>query len=201
VLAGAATTAAAVTVGVHSSSWAQGADADLATFVTLSAALTGVAKSRLAPESDPVGIGGDYFKWVMDKQPNAFASLLQIAKSANLQIPDASTGGIIKQDDVDKLVKQIEARDDTKFLARSVVLMWYLGSWYEPNDLKSLTLPNPPRFISHTVISPKAYTQGWLWRVAQAHPMGYSELQFGYWNRQPQPIEDFIAARAHGKGA
>ena len=26
--------------------------------------------------------------------------------------------------------------DDTKFLARSIVLLWYLGSWYEPDDLK-----------------------------------------------------------------
>jgi hypothetical protein len=49
------------------------------------------------------------------------------------------------------------------------------------------------------VISSKAYTQGWLWRVIQAHPMGYSDMQFGYWTRKPEPIEDFIS-RTSPKG-
>ena len=29
-------------------------------------------------------------------------------------------------------------------------------------------------------------------RVAQAHPMGFSEMQFGYWTRPPNDIHDFI---------
>jgi hypothetical protein len=29
-------------------------------------------------------------------------------------------------------------------------------------------------------------------RVAQAHPMGLSEMQFGYWARQPSKPIDFI---------
>jgi hypothetical protein len=29
--------------------------------------------------------------------------------------------------------------------------------------------------------------------VAQAHPMGYSDMQFGYWTREPPPLSDFIA--------
>jgi len=41
------------------------------------------------------------------------------------------------------------------------------------------------------VISPKAYTQGWALKVAQAHPMGFSEMQFGYWTRPPNPRSDF----------
>ncbi|TMK06556.1 MAG: sorbitol dehydrogenase, partial [Alphaproteobacteria bacterium] len=40
--------------------------------------------------------------------------------------------------------------------------------------------------------SPKAYTQGWALRVAQAHPMGFSEMQFGYWSRPPSARVDFI---------
>jgi hypothetical protein len=30
--------------------------------------------------------------------------------------------------------------------------------------------------------------------------MGYSELQFGYWSRQPEPLADFINARKKAKG-
>ena len=43
------------------------------------------------------------------------------------------------------------------------------------------------------VISPAAYTQAWTWRVAQTHPMGYSEFRYGYWAKDPEAsLEDFI---------
>jgi hypothetical protein len=44
--------------------------------------------------------------------------------------------------------------------------------------------------IPFTVLTPAAYTQGWAWRVAQAHPMGYSELRFGYWADQPFSLSE-----------
>jgi len=64
--------------------------------------------------------------------------------------------------------------------------MWYLGSWYEPADLATAS----GAFISSEIISAKAYTQGWIWRIAHAHPMGYSELEFGYWSRKPADPND-----------
>jgi hypothetical protein len=197
VLAGAAATTA-VTIGVDTPASAQDAKADMDTFVTLSAALTGIAKVRLAPDTDPIGIKQEYFKRASGPQYAAtFAALLQIAREAHLQIPGAQTDGVIAQDKVDQLVTRIEAREDTKFLARSIVLMWYLGSWYEPDDLKKLTV-NPQALVPHTVISSKAYTQGWVWPVAQAHPMGYSDMQFGYWTRPPSARADFIAVKPKG---
>jgi hypothetical protein len=180
VLAGVAATTAVVTVGVDTPAVAQSAnpDSDMGTFVTLSAALTGIAEGKLAPATDSIGIKHDYFKWINEREPTAFAALLQIAK-----------------DNPQAMIEKLQAKDDTKFLARSIVLMWYLGSWYAPADLKKLvdsrSAPTPV-FIPHTVISPKAYTQGWVWRVAQAHPMGYSDMQFGYWTREPAPLDDFI---------
>jgi hypothetical protein len=196
VLAAAATTTAAAAMRLDMPALAQVAetDPDMIAFENLSAALTGVAKAKLAPDTDPIDIKQEYFGWVKDNEPAAFTALLQIAKSTTFS---PGTDGIIKQADVDKLVHAIEAKDDTKYLARSIVLMWYLGSWYKPADL--MQLKGTQGFISHTVISPKAYTQGWLWRVAQAHPMGYSEMQFGYWTRDPNPITDFIAVRPQNK--
>ena len=74
--------------------------------------------------------------------------------------------------------------------------MWYLGSWYEPADLKR-HFARPATFeFPRTLFRPKAYTQGWALAVAQAHPMGYSELQFGYWTpsrADPRQALDFIA--------
>ena len=187
VLAGAAA-AAAVSIGAETPAGAQ----PVSVFVDLSAALTGIARGKLAPNVDPIDIKTAYFRRASDpKHAAAFATLLQLTRAANLQI---DPNKVMAQDKVDALTARIEARDDTKFLARSIVLMWYLGAWYEPDDLKKLTV-DPKAFVPQTVISPKAYTQGWLWRVAQAHPMGYSDMQFGYWTRPPAAPGDFIGVK------
>jgi hypothetical protein len=90
------------------------------------------------------------------------------------------------------IIDKVQATPDTKYLARSIVLMWYLGAWYDPDNLRALVeRPDPPP-AKFEVISPKAYTQGWALRVAQAHPMGFSEMQFGYWSRPPSARTDFI---------
>jgi hypothetical protein len=174
---------------------------DVNAFVKLSAALTGIAVKVLAPDTDSLGLRQAYFDFLVKSNERAvgLATLLQVAKSVNLPIPtDPASGGIIQQSDVDNLVHAIAAKgDDARYFARSVTLMWYLGAWYEPKVLQALaTAPDPSRvFVGHTVVSAKAYAQGWLWRVAQAHPMGYSDMQFGYWSREPEPLTDFIATR------
>jgi hypothetical protein len=191
VLAGAAATAV-VTIGADTPAGAQPAESDRVIFAKLSAGLTGVAHEKLAPRADPIDVKEEYFRRVSDpKYAAAFTALLQLTRAANLQVPGGDTDGVIPQDKVDALASKIEERDDTKFLARSIVLMWYLGAWYEPDDLKKIAA-NPKAEAFPTIISPKAYTQGWLWRVAQAHPMGYSDMQFGYWTRPPGPPAEFF---------
>jgi len=180
VLAGVAATTAVVTVGVDApTAAAQTVTSDMVAFEKLSEALTGIPAEKLAPATDSIGLKQEYFDWITDKEPAAFTSLLNIAKNT---APQA-------------MIEELQTNDNTKFLARSIILMWYLGSWYTPADLKRLVESKSsqvPVFIPHTVISPKAYAQGWVWRVAQAHPMGYSDMQFGYWNREPAPLDDFI---------
>lgn len=184
-LAGAAAATAAVTVGTLSpTAPARAADAnsaqDMSDFVALSAALTGIMATKLAPAADPIDIKRDYFKWLSEKQPAAFEKLMNIARD-NRNAPQA-------------IIDKVQSDPESTFLGRSIVLMWYLGAWYDPGDLKMLAEPPPsPPETSHKVISAKAYTQGWIWRVAQAHPMGSSDMQFGYWQRKPNPEHpDFI---------
>ncbi|WLB86899.1 hypothetical protein [Bradyrhizobium japonicum] len=216
VLAGASATAAAAAIGVDTPAVAQDAisNDDMELFMKMSAALTGIARVRLAAGVDPLDIKTQYFIRASgradkaqdiakdDKRKTAFDTLMKIARDANLQVPpspsgDSNSNGIIKQEDVNKLVRQIEqGGDDVKYLARSIVLMWYLGSWYEPTELKRLATPaNKNPFIGHEVISPAAYTNGFAWRVVQAHPMGYSDMQFGYWTYKPQPVDQFFHDR------
>ena len=198
VLAGAAAATAAISVGAVDSPASAQTRQDMVAFVLLSAALTGIAEVKLAPNfhpllsptnidleqsdpgSDPVNVKQEYFDWVNKRSQPTFRRLLQFAKDSR----NAS-------DRPQAIIDKVQARPDTKYLARSIVLMWYLGAWYDPDHLQKLELPNPPP-IKFKVISPKAYTQGWVWRVAQAHPMGFSEMQFGYWSRPPSPRGDFI---------
>ena len=198
VLAGAAAATAAISVGAVGSPASAQTRQDMVAFVLLSAALTGIAEEKLAPNfrrlpsptnidleqsdpgSDPVNVKQEYFDWVNKRSQPTFRRMLQFAKDSR----NAS-------DRAQAIIDKVQARPDTKYLARSIVLMWYLGAWYDPDHLQKLELPNPPP-IKFKVISPKAYTQGWVWRVAQTHPMGFSEMQFGYWSRPPSPRGDFI---------
>lgn len=187
VLAGAAAATAAVSIGATDTPvTAQTAD-DMVAFVELSAALTGIAAGKLAtanfdtkaptpPNSDPVDIKRVYFDRASKARPPFFRRLLQIVRDAQ-KLPEPRRP--------DAIIEQVAATSETKYLARSIVLMWYLGAWYDPGDLQNAAeLPDHPA-PPFKVISSKAYTQAWALRVAQAHPMGFSEMQFGYWARPP----------------
>jgi len=194
-----ATTAVATVLPIVGSADAQAPDAnskhqDMMAFLLLSAALTGVHVVNLAPEFtrdngkdildndpgvDPINIKNDYFAWIKANDPVAsFGKLLQIAKDHRQSTTD--------------IIAAVNAGDDsTKFMARSIVLLWYLGSWYNPADLKNNSAPPGGRaFIRSQVVSPKAYTQGLIWQIVGAHPMGYSNLQFGYWSRDPNDLNN-----------
>jgi hypothetical protein len=193
-LAGAvAATAAAVVAPIAGSAYAAGPDVDskqdMMAFLLLSAALTGVHVVNLAPEFtldstkkildqdpgiDPINVKNDYFRWIAAKDStSSFGKLIQIAKD-NSESASGILAGVNGSD------------DDTKFLARSIVLLWYLGSWYEPGELrKKSATPEKRALFESEVVSSKAYTQGLVWQIIGAHPMGYSNLQFGYWSRDP----------------
>ena len=196
-LVGAVATTAVAAVGAsdvpaHADSANPNSSRDMMAFLVLSAALTGIKLIRLAPEFsqqnrppdildadpgvDPINIKNDYFNWIHANDAPTFERLLQIAKDH-------------RQSAVD-IITAVNASEDTKFLARSIVLLWYLGSWYKPADLKSNSALGTRKLISSQVVSATAYTQGLVWLIAQAHPMGYSNLQFGYWSRDPADQND-----------
>ena len=192
VLAGAAAATAAMSVGAVDGSASAQTRQDMVAFVLLSAALTGITETKLAPGfdlaksepgSDPVDVKQEYFNWVNKRRPAVLRRLLQIAADSQ-KLPAG--------DRAQAIIDKVQATPDTKYLARSIVSMWYLGAWYDPDHLRALVeRPNPPP-AKFEVISPKAYAQGWALRVAQAHPMGFSEMQFGYWSRPPSARVDFI---------
>lgn len=93
--------------------------------------------------------------------------------------------------------------------ARMTMMMWLFGGWYgkterskmaevlslpsEPLDAVDQRMPyfKDPRFKKDYVISSRAYANGWIWRVAQAHPMGVSQFAFGSWAKEPPSLTDY----------
>src|SRR6516225_11504483 len=123
-------------------------DADRALFIALSAALTGIAKERLSPAVDPVQINRQYF--AQAKTDPAFDGLMQIIR-AEPSNPVAVAEKVLTNSD-----------SNIKYLGRSIILMWYLGAWYEPKKLKEFNSspPEPPYPPPDKIISLAAYTQG-----------------------------------------
>jgi hypothetical protein len=222
VLTGAAATAAATVAAFDTPARAHSVDVNsrehIVLFVLLSSALTGIAPEKLAPGfklqssnppavppppidlsksipgSDPVDAKREYLTRANEKYPSGLEYLLELVrKNLNASNRDEAIIAALQFDDDDKT--KMPSDVDAKYLARSIVLMWYLGAWYEPTELKALRkeIPkDPTRTPKFQIVSPKAYTQAWALRVAQAHPMGFSEMQFGYWTRPPNDIHDFI---------
>jgi hypothetical protein len=182
-LTGAAATTAVTAVGSIDATRPAEAATSMDLFLGLSSALTGIAVDRLNPRRQP---GQKFPRDTLDvkqayyERAQKYPEFDQLLKVYNVNSD---------KPDKDEIAKIILDDPNARFLARSIILAWYLGAWYEPDHLKK---PPPPP-IPFQVISPTAYTQGFVWRVAQAHPMGYSEWAFGYWSDPPtQSLDDFI---------
>jgi Membrane bound FAD containing D-sorbitol dehydrogenase len=181
-LTGAAATTAVTAVGSIDATRSAEAATSMDLFLGLSSALTGIAVDRLNPRRPPQQTPRDILdvKQAYYERAQKYPEFEQLLKLYDANKENANT---------DEIAKIILDDPDARFLARSIILAWYLGAWYEPADLKKP--PSPP--IPFRVVSSTAYTQGFIWRVAQAHPMGYSEWAFGYWSDPPtQSLDDFI---------
>jgi hypothetical protein len=182
-------------------------------FAELSEALTGFDKKLLIPGVDPFRFRDAVFDKANKangdaKDAETLTKLLAKFEEAKNAPPNPQG---VKMDPIKKLYEDAEKPENKaeyepmKFLMRSIILAWYLGAWYRPNDLRanSYAAKNTQHsyystrryskevLIPYEVISPTTYTNGLVWRVAQAHPMGYSNLQFGYWGQEPPDIEMF----------
>jgi hypothetical protein len=171
-------------------------------FSKLSAFLTGMDQKILAPGVDPLGLNHEIFGRVNEKNAATLQTMLQKFGTATTDEArkKAVASMMAKPTSGDDLAEKI------RFLGRSIILAWYLGAWYEPEDLKrhfydpgskDRTYYSYRRYsknvlIPHSVLSPSAYTAGMIWRAMRAHPMGYSNLQFGYWSEDPPNITVFI---------
>jgi hypothetical protein len=135
----------------------------LDTFVALSSILTGYPESTLKPGADTQKLSELYFNVLNKEVPSEVVSQLNTI-FLGLSNPDETT------------VKTQIVNDPTLGpIAKNIIKMWYLGIWYDLNGNADASY----------VVSSIAYKNGMVWSTMYAHPMGYSEENFGYWNTAP----------------
>jgi hypothetical protein len=202
-LSGVTAAAAAAALGsiTPQAAFANSPESPELTFSKLSAALTGIDQKILAPGVDPLGMNHEIYTKVNENKKNAdtLQAMLQKFSAADLDKKKDAVTAMMKPAPNDVLGEKM------RFVGRSIILAWYLGAWYDPKDLKkhfydpavknqgyySYRRYSKDVLIPHSVLSPNAYTGSLVWRAMQAHPMGYSNLQFGYWAELPPEIAVF----------
>jgi hypothetical protein len=144
-------------------------------FVNLSSALTGVSATQLKPQLDPIGIADQYLAMIQNSTstvpPATLTSLLTTFDQQSAKLGSAEQAAAF-----------VLADATLGPVARSIIKMWLLGTWYEPS--------NPGNAIQ--VVSSQAYKESLVWKVMQSHPMGYSMFSFGYWAEPPPAFNLFI---------
>src|SRR3954470_2936996 len=101
----------------------QGATDPLDDFVAMSAILTGIAADQLHPFLDTFGTAQEYLDYATAHGGPAFLQLMS-AFAAIRSEPAEQVGAAL-----------LDPSGDTAFMARTVMLMWYLGAWFKPEDL------------------------------------------------------------------
>jgi hypothetical protein len=153
--------------------------ANLSQFVGLSSVLTGFTPDDLNPALDPQEIAQNYLDFISNNfSPVLLAQLLSTYESivaASGNDPAKVAAGVQRQ--ILSVAPVPPATESIGTLARRIIRMWYLATWYttEPPDANG----------DGQVISSNAYTRGLAWTAFEAHPMGYSEMTFGYWAMPP----------------
>ncbi len=87
-------------------------------------------------------------------------------------------------------------------IAASIIKMWYLGSWYAPEPKNDGERYFGGKVVPTPAAPGMAYVKGWVWRVAQTHPMGvaghFGALggEHGDWGDQPRAsLDDMVEGK------
>jgi hypothetical protein len=163
----------------------------LTNFVGLSSVLTGYDANLLAPPVDPLednSVAQQYLRLMLARADNeVFLQTLALFGSVVSSITSTVQGAdptnpwtwsqdpAIEPQAAAGVESLILSDADMAAMARRLTRLWYLATWYADE---------PPGFDG-MVVSMDAYQQGLAWPTFQAHPMGYSELDFGYWKDPP----------------
>lgn len=164
-------------------------------FLRASSALVGVDGVDLEPAiaQDDYSLANEYYSIMLQGCPSGLSQMLFYVQNNSLmplqQLGDnllraisSEPGGGIRQDAIGTA-------------ARLTLQLWLFGIWY--GSIEVVKNPNSitviePNYVADFVLSSRAYKSGWIWRFAQAHPMGFSQFGFGQWHDQPPSLQQYI---------
>lgn len=148
-------------------------------FANMSAALTGFVPNVIRPFLDPVNLSQTYYDFAVSQvTEGAMQSLLDAYRAIATQPVQTIADALLETGST--------TPSNQAQIAQSILAMWYLGSWYKPAYQNGGVSGSVVQ-----VVSSQAYTNGLVWKVAQAHPMGYSPFTFGYWSQPPASLATF----------
>lgn len=70
-------------------------------------------------------------------------------------------------------------------IARNVIKLWYVGTWYQLSCAWRATFGEAEKDLTF-VVSAQAYTEGLLWPTIDANPSGAKGPGYGTWSAPPR---------------
>ncbi len=165
-------------------------------YLKLSSALVGVDAARLEPEAraGDIALADIYYALCTEAAPDATAALLAAWREAAGGAEEA--GGAEAATIAGRLLAGggRSPADGVGALARLTMLMWLYGVWY--GGTETARMPDSaealgPDHRTDLVVSVRAYRNGWIWRFAQAQPMGVAGAPES-WAETPPDLDEFI---------
>ena len=143
-------------------------------FLNFSVVLTGFSRFHL----EGTGVATLYFETVRDViGEEQFREFLNIFHHLELEKNEESIFA-------DKLRSEILASEKFGPVARNIIKVWYMATWY--------ALPQSWRDVFGTkekdgtfIISPHAYPEGLLWSAIGVNPPGAKGQGYGTWSQPP----------------
>lgn len=163
-------------------------------FTHASAALLDVAADVLVPElrQDDISLADMYYDLCNRAMPMAVSTMLSDYQTYTTQ-------GHSPQQIADLFLRSsgdpnLPNRSSSGAAARLTMMMWLFGVWYggyEVQNLGSSADYIGKAYQTDFIVSSRAYKNAWIWRFAQAHPMGFSHFKFGSWAEQPPDLSNY----------
>ena len=174
-------------------------------YLRLSAALVGADPARLEPETrdGEIALADTFHALSVEAAPDATAAMLAAWREAAPRGDEAGGDQTAPRGDEaagDEAAGRLLAgggrarADGVGALARLTMLMWLYGVWYGATE--TARMPDSAAVIgpdhrTDLVVSVRAYRNGWIWRLAQARPMGVAG-EPGSWAEAPPGLDDFL---------
>ncbi len=163
-------------------------------FTDASAALLDVAADVLVPElrQDDISLADMHYDLSNRAMPKAVSTMLSDYRTYTLQghSPQQIANLFLRSSGDPNLPNS----SSSGAAARLTMMMWLFGAWYGGYEVQSLS--GSANYISEAyqtdfIVSSRAYKNAWIWRFAQAHPMGFSHFKFGSWAGPPPDLSNY----------